>query len=138
MDELGRGTATHDGVSIACATLSHLVANTRCLSLFVTHYPEVAALAQHQAGAGSGSGSDHEAAAAAMDPIWQHAAAYHMAYARRDPAGSSRGSNGSGDAGPTITFLYKLAVGAADASFGLNVAQVRLLAARGMLQSVLG
>lgn len=41
-DELGRGTATHDGVAIATATLQHLVDVKRCLTLFVTHYPEVA------------------------------------------------------------------------------------------------
>ncbi len=43
-DELGRGTATHDGVAIAAATLTHLVRRTRCLTLFVTHYPEVSQL----------------------------------------------------------------------------------------------
>jgi DNA mismatch repair protein MSH3 len=42
MDELGRGTATHDGVAIASATLQHLV-ESGTLTLFVTHYPEVGA-----------------------------------------------------------------------------------------------
>ena len=41
IDELGRGTSTHDGLAIAQATLHHLVAKTRCLTLFVTHYPKV-------------------------------------------------------------------------------------------------
>ena len=41
IDELGRGTSTHDGLAIAQATLHHLVAETRCLTLFVTHYPKV-------------------------------------------------------------------------------------------------
>ena len=41
IDELGRGTSTHDGVAIAHATLQHLVSTTRCLTLFVTHYPKV-------------------------------------------------------------------------------------------------
>ncbi len=40
IDELGRGTATHDGLAIAHATLQHLVTTTRCLTLFVTHYPK--------------------------------------------------------------------------------------------------
>jgi DNA mismatch repair protein MSH3 len=39
MDELGRGTSTHDGTGIAYATLEHLVCNTGALTLFVTHYP---------------------------------------------------------------------------------------------------
>jgi DNA mismatch repair protein MSH3 len=47
MDELGRGTATHDGVAIASATLQYLVESLQCLTLFVTHYPELAALQQH-------------------------------------------------------------------------------------------
>lgn len=41
IDELGRGTSTHDGLAIAQASLHHLVASTRCLTLFVTHYPKV-------------------------------------------------------------------------------------------------
>jgi DNA mismatch repair protein MSH3 len=41
LDELGRGTATHDGVAIAVATMEHLVLNIRSCCLFVTHYPEV-------------------------------------------------------------------------------------------------
>lgn len=41
LDELGRGTATHDGVAIAAAVLQHLTETTRCCCLFVTHYPEV-------------------------------------------------------------------------------------------------
>ena len=41
IDELGRGTSTHDGLAIAQASLHHLVAKTCCLTLFVTHYPKV-------------------------------------------------------------------------------------------------
>ena len=41
VDELGRGTSTHDGLAIALATLQHLVAHIGCLTLFVTHYPKV-------------------------------------------------------------------------------------------------
>ncbi|KAL0477634.1 DNA mismatch repair protein [Acrasis kona] len=39
MDELGRGTSTHDGTAIAYATLERLVCGIGCLNLFVTHYP---------------------------------------------------------------------------------------------------
>ncbi|CAN7941884.1 unnamed protein product [Ixodes hexagonus] len=40
IDELGRGTATHDGTAIALATLRHLVEEVgkQCFTLFVTHY----------------------------------------------------------------------------------------------------
>lgn len=41
----GRGTSTEDGVALAQATLEHLATSTRCLTLFVTHYPEVPAAA---------------------------------------------------------------------------------------------
>jgi|AntAceMinimDraft_1070359.scaffolds.fasta_scaffold51587_1 DNA mismatch repair protein MSH3 len=42
LDELGRGTSTHDGVAVAHATLDYLVSGGRSLTLFVTHYPNVA------------------------------------------------------------------------------------------------
>lgn len=203
MDELGRGTATHDGVAIACATLSHLVSHIQCLSLFVTHYPEVASLAvnqQHstadeqpdaptpqspaaaaisegcvaeqsagpgpaaqgskQGAAGGGSaqtaGNSSDGAgqiqASAGSSISKHVAVYHMSYVRQDtapqqaaaeaaatgtgaessPAAAAGGTaaadsssaSAAAEAIPVITFLYKLAEGAADESFGLNVAQV--------------
>lgn len=41
VDELGRGTSTHDGVAIAQATLKYLVQSLKPLTLFVTHYPQV-------------------------------------------------------------------------------------------------
>ncbi|CAO1620443.1 unnamed protein product [Sympodiomycopsis kandeliae] len=42
MDELGRGTSTFDGHAIAHAVLHHLIARTRCLSFFLTHYLQLA------------------------------------------------------------------------------------------------
>lgn len=38
VDELGRGTSTFDGYSIAHAVLKYLVGHTRCRTLFSTHY----------------------------------------------------------------------------------------------------
>ncbi len=38
LDELGRGTATFDGMAIAHSVLGHLIEQTRCRSLFATHY----------------------------------------------------------------------------------------------------
>lgn len=183
MDELGRGTATHDGVAIACATLEHLVSHTQCLSLFVTHYPEVASLASSRqqcaadkrvaapeaqaavngdaaagdvaAGSSEHPGSNSSGSAgqtqADTGAVSRHVAVYHMSYVRQDTlpqqaaaeAAAMRTSNGpsmaaataashdaskpaASEAIPVITFLYKLAEGAADESFGLNVAQVRV------------
>lgn len=45
LDELGRGTSTHDGVAIAQAVLDHVVRNIRSLTLFITHYQNLSALA---------------------------------------------------------------------------------------------
>ena len=38
LDELGRGTATFDGMAIAHAVMEHLLEHTRCCALFATHY----------------------------------------------------------------------------------------------------
>jgi DNA mismatch repair protein MutS len=45
LDEIGRGTATYDGLSIAWAALEHLHEVNRCRTLFATHYHELTALA---------------------------------------------------------------------------------------------
>ena len=45
LDEIGRGTATYDGLSIAWATLEHLHDANRCRALFATHYHEMTQLA---------------------------------------------------------------------------------------------
>jgi DNA mismatch repair protein MutS len=44
LDEIGRGTATYDGLSIAWATLEHLHDINRCRALFATHYHEMTGL----------------------------------------------------------------------------------------------
>jgi len=45
LDEVGRGTATFDGLSIAWAVVEHLTAHTRARTLFATHYHELTELA---------------------------------------------------------------------------------------------
>lgn len=44
LDELGRGTSTHDGVAIAQAVLDYTVRNLRSLTLFITHYQHLSNL----------------------------------------------------------------------------------------------
>jgi len=44
LDEIGRGTATFDGLSIAWAAIEHLHEANRCRALFATHYHELTAL----------------------------------------------------------------------------------------------
>jgi len=46
LDEIGRGTATYDGLSIAWATLEHLHEINRCRTLFATHYHELTELSK--------------------------------------------------------------------------------------------
>ena len=51
LDEIGRGTATFDGLSIAWATIEHLHAANRCRALFATHFHELTALVGQAAAA---------------------------------------------------------------------------------------
>lgn len=44
LDEIGRGTATYDGLSIAWATIEHLHESNKCRALFATHYHELTSL----------------------------------------------------------------------------------------------
>ena len=45
LDEIGRGTSTWDGISIAWAVSEHLLERTRCKTVFATHYHELTQLA---------------------------------------------------------------------------------------------
>ncbi|KAE8152579.1 DNA mismatch repair protein msh3 [Aspergillus avenaceus] len=45
LDELGRGTSTHDGVAIAQAVLDYMIRSIRSLTLFITHYQHLSNMA---------------------------------------------------------------------------------------------
>ncbi|KAI9374348.1 muts domain V-domain-containing protein [Aspergillus egyptiacus] len=70
LDELGRGTSTHDGVAIAQAVLDYMVRSLRSLTLFITHYQHLSSMVHsfpdgelrnvHMRFSESGSGSDEE------------------------------------------------------------------------------
>src|SRR5437588_6114735 len=49
LDEIGRGTSTHDGVAIARAVVEHLHNETGARTLFATHYHELASMAEELA-----------------------------------------------------------------------------------------
>lgn len=101
LDELGRGTSTHDGIAIAYATLEHFVKDVKSLTLFVTHYPPVCELEK-------------------LYP--QNIGNYHMAFLLNE----EDEQNGSAEElqPESITFLYQLTEGAAARSYGLNVAKL--------------
>ncbi len=62
LDEIGRGTSTFDGLSIAWATVEHIHDVNRCRALFATHYHELTMLAERLA---------HLANATVMVREWQ-------------------------------------------------------------------
>ncbi|MFC4669088.1 DNA mismatch repair protein MutS [Seohaeicola nanhaiensis] len=87
LDEIGRGTATYDGLSIAWATLEHLHGQNRARALFATHYHELTALAGKLEGVENATVSVKE---------WQG----------------------------EVIFLHEVKQGAADRSYGVQVAQL--------------
>ncbi|GBE82631.1 DNA mismatch repair protein [Sparassis crispa] len=94
LDELGRGTSTFDGMAIAGAVLQHLVQTTRCKTLFITHFPQVA--------------TDMEK----KFPL--DVQNLHMGYAEDTRIDGSR----------EVTFLYKLSNGITTESFGVECARL--------------
>ncbi|GAB2265214.1 Mismatch repair protein msh3 [Dionaea muscipula] len=103
LDELGRGTSTHDGVAIAYATLHHLLQQKRCLVLFVTHYPKIADLQKEFPGA---------------------VGTYHVSYVT-----SKKENKTEYEEHDDVTYLYKLVPGISERSFGFKVAQLAQLPA---------
>jgi DNA mismatch repair protein MutS len=87
LDEIGRGTATFDGLSIAWATIEHLHERNRCRALFATHFHELTALA-------------------AKLPRLHNA--------------TVRVKEWQGD----VVFLHEVVAGAADRSYGIQVAKL--------------
>jgi DNA mismatch repair protein MutS len=87
LDEIGRGTSTFDGLSIAWATVEHLHVKNRCRTLFATHFHELTALSETLANL-------HNVTMRVKE--WE------------------------GD----VVFLHEVAKGAADRSYGVQVAKL--------------
>jgi DNA mismatch repair protein MutS len=87
LDEVGRGTATYDGLAIAWAAVEYLHARTRAKTLFATHYFELTELESQLSGVKN----------------------YHVAVK---------------ETGNGIAFLRKVSPGAADRSYGIEVAKL--------------
>ncbi|MGA8490268.1 MAG: DNA mismatch repair protein MutS [Terriglobales bacterium] len=87
LDEVGRGTATYDGLAIAWAAVEYIHARTRAKTLFATHYFELTELAERLSGVKN----------------------YHVSV-KETSAG--------------IVFLRRVEAGAADRSYGIEVAKL--------------
>ncbi|SMO68683.1 DNA mismatch repair protein MutS [Paracoccus laeviglucosivorans] len=87
LDEIGRGTATWDGLSIAWAVMEHLHAKNRCRALFATHYHEMTSLSARLPGVENATVSVRE---------WEG----------------------------EVIFLHEVKKGAADRSYGVQVARL--------------
>jgi DNA mismatch repair protein MutS len=87
LDEIGRGTATFDGLSIAWATVEHLHGVNKCRALFATHFHELTALAGRL---------DRLHNATVRVKEWQG----------------------------EVVFLHEVVAGAADRSYGIQVAKL--------------
>jgi DNA mismatch repair protein MutS len=87
LDEIGRGTATYDGLAIAWATAEHLHDANRCRAVFATHFHELTTLAEKKPAAAN-------------------------AHVR---AKEFRGE---------LIFLHEVVSGAADRSYGVQVAKL--------------
>ncbi|HVO82683.1 MAG TPA: DNA mismatch repair protein MutS [Terriglobales bacterium] len=87
LDEVGRGTATYDGLAIAWAAVEYIHARTRAKTLFATHYFELTELADQLSGVKN----------------------YHVSVK---------------ETGGGIVFLRKVEPGAADRSYGIEVAKL--------------
>jgi DNA mismatch repair protein MutS len=98
LDEIGRGTATFDGLSIAWAVVEHLHAVNQCRSLFATHFHELTALAERL-------------------PRIRNV--------------TVRVSEWNGD----VIFLHEVIPGAADRSYGIQVAKLAGLPAAATLRA---
>jgi DNA mismatch repair protein MutS len=87
LDEVGRGTATYDGLAIAWAAVEYIHSSTRAKTLFATHYHELTELADRLSGVKN----------------------FHVSVK---------------ESGGGIVFLRKVAEGAADKSYGIEVAKL--------------
>jgi len=87
LDEVGRGTATYDGLAIAWAAIEYLHARVRAKTLFATHYFELTELAEQLSGVKN----------------------YHVSVK---------------EVGGSVVLLRKVEPGAADRSYGIEVAKL--------------
>lgn len=114
LDEVGRGTGTMDGVAIGHAVLDHFVHQARALTIFVTHYQDIAKQYEPAAAAG----------AASAPAVVRNC---HMGFLEEPNTAASNATGAAAAAATKITFLYTVEPGLAHRSYGLNVARLARL-----------
>ncbi|KAI1356349.1 muts domain V-domain-containing protein [Xylaria sp. FL0043] len=120
LDELGRGTSTYDGAAIAQAVLQYVVEDTRCLTLFITHYQSLARVAEGLAGKCT---NVHMRFTATKKSRTGNSDS--MIIESQDDGSNQEGHDAdSFDGDEEITFLYEVGEGVAHRSYGLNVARL--------------
>ncbi|KAI1178776.1 muts domain V-domain-containing protein [Nemania sp. FL0916] len=124
LDELGRGTSTHDGAAIAQAVLQHVVQDVRCLTLFITHYQSLARVADGLAGRCTNVHMRFTASRRGRRGTSAGASASAKAVDSSGDDLATEPDDGAPDADEEITFLYEVGEGVAHRSYGLNVARL--------------
>lgn len=117
LDELGRGTATTDGVAIAAAVLDHLATEVGCRGLFATHYHRLS-----DTHAADPAVSVKHMGCAVQPKTVRDAARVHVC-ATSGICGKNTICSAQ-DGVPHVTFLYTLTDGACPKSYGTNVARL--------------
>ncbi|KAI1194229.1 muts domain V-domain-containing protein [Nemania serpens] len=120
LDELGRGTSTYDGAAIAQAVLQHVVEDTRCLTLFITHYQSLARVAEGLAGKCTNVHMRFTATQRRRSSNGDSRAMKLL----RDDLHAEADSSDCVEGDEEITFLYEVGEGVAHRSYGLNVARL--------------
>jgi DNA mismatch repair protein MSH3 len=124
LDEVGRGTGTMDGVAIGHAVLDHFVHQARALTIFVTHYQDIAK--QYEPAAGRAAPAVVRNCHMGFLEAPNAAAGGTKANANNDATGGAADADAAA-AATKITFLYTVEPGLAHRSYGLNVARLARL-----------
>ena len=99
LDEVGRGTSTHDGLAIAQATMEHLLDVVGCRTLFATHFHELADAGDAVKHAAlHGDGRLGRAASRRRRRPWVQTSPAAEAWSAASPAARLRSGNQASDA----------------------------------------